>query len=40
MSIATTIMTNPGFDHIPANIHHMAYLKWKAKQNKDVYRQE
>lgn len=40
MNIATKILTNLGFDHIPANIHHMAYLKRKTKQNKDVYRQE
>lgn len=40
MSIATTIMTNPGFDHIPSNIHHGAYLKRHAEQNPDVYIQE
>ena len=40
MNIATTILTNPGFDHIPANIHHGSYLKRKAKQDQDVYRQE
>ena len=40
MSIATTIMTNPGFDHIPSNIHHGGYLKRQAEQNPDVYIQE
>lgn len=40
MNIATTILTNPGFDHIHANIHHRAYLKRQAEQNQDVYRQE
>ena len=40
MNIATTILTNSGFDHIPVNIHHRAYLKRQAKQNQDVYRQE
>ena len=37
MNIATTILTNPGFDHIPANIHHGAYLKRKAETNPDEY---
>lgn len=40
MSIATMIRTNSGVDHIPANIHHGAYLKRQMEQNSDVYRQE
>lgn len=39
MDIATTILTNPGFDYIPANIHNRAYMKRQMGQNSDVYRQ-
>ena len=40
MNIATTMLTNPWFDHVPANIHYGVYLKRQAEQNQDVYRQE
>jgi len=33
MSAVTTILTNPGFDHLECNIHHGEYLK----RQKDAY---
>lgn len=40
MNIATTILTNPWFGHIPANIHHGVHLKRQAKMNSGAYESE